>query len=211
MLRGLFTKRDKEPEGYIDYFKLNEWWQDNFTEQEKTHMVKTFQPMGASKDILVKGKFDILDNSPLSFLTSLSGWFDNPRDRELAHKIISKAEELVDFETNILNLHFFYPTKMKLFYKDRDTNPKSLATAVDFCLKQIAIAEKAAVAFRKEYEGSDLPTHEGYDQLCIILEKQEKFNDAIKYATQAREQGWRGDWNKRIERCKKRSENVISK
>ena len=36
---------------------------------------------------------------------------------------------------------------------------------------QIEISEKA-LTFRKEYGDSQLPAHEGYEQLCIILEKQ---------------------------------------
>lgn len=209
MIFGKLFNLNNDPEGYIGYLNLKDWWFDAFSEEERSHMVDIFQPMGASKDTLIKGKFEMLsNNSPLSFLTNLTGWFDNPRDRNLAHKIISKAEKFIDTEKNMLNLHFFYPTKMDLFYKDRDSNPESLQIAIESALKQVEIADKAATAFKKEYPGSPLPTHKGYSQLCIILEKQEKVDESIKYAQQAKAQGWNGDWDNRITRCQKKMEKL---
>ena len=205
MIFGKIFNANSDPEGYIGYFNLKGWWLDTFTEEERNHMVDIFQPMGASKDILVKGKLEAISNdSVLSFLTSLIGWFDNPRDRNLAYKIASKAGEFTKVEKDILNLHFFYPTKMKLFYKERDNNPDALQIAIDSCLKQIEIAEKSAAVFKKEYPDSSLPVHEGYSQLCIIFEKQGKFAEAIRIARQAKEQGWNDDWDRRINRCQKK-------
>ena len=34
--------------------------------------------------------------------------------------------------------------------------------------------------------------------MAVILEKQGNYNEAIALATQALEQGWAGDWEKRI-------------
>ena len=205
MIFAKIFNSNSDPEGYIGYFNLKDWWLGTFTEEERNHMLDIFRPMGASEDILVKGKFVTLGNdSVLSFLTSLTGWFDNPRDRNLAHKIITKAEEYVSVEKNILNLHFFYPTKMKLFYKERSNNPNALQIAIDSCLKQIEIAKKSAEVFKKEYPDSSLPAHEGYSQLCIIFEKQGKFAEAIRIAKQAKEQGWNDVWDKRINRCQKK-------
>lgn len=48
------------------------------------------------------------------------------------------------------------------------------------------------------------PSHTGYEQLAIVKEKQGDFIIAIKLAEQAKKEGWRGDWNKRIERCIKK-------
>jgi len=204
-----FLKTEKEPKGYIALFNLKDWWRDSFSDEERKHIVEVFQPLGASKDVLVVGEFLSSENDrPLSFLSSLAGWFDNPRDRHIANKIIAKAADFLVSEKNILDLHFFYPAKMKLFYKERE-NPSALKEATDACLKQIEISEKAAAAFRKEYGDSQLPAHEGYEQLCIILEKQGKFNEAIQFAEQAKKQGWSGAWDGRVERCKKKLEKSL--
>ena len=210
IFRKIFNSNNN-PEGYIGCFNLKDWWLNIFTEEERIHIIDIFQPVGAPKNILVKGKLGMFDDTPLSFLTSLTGWFDNLEDRNIAHKIILKAEDFIEIEKDILNLHFFYPTKMKLFYKDRNNNSKSLQISIDSALKQIEISEKAMTAFKKEYSNNLLPAHEGYSQLCIILEKQGKFNEAIKYAKQANTQGWSGDWDKRIVRCQKKSGKITRK
>jgi hypothetical protein len=196
--------------GYIGYFELDDWWLNNFLEDERKHMVDIFQPMGAPKDILITGQIGKpiseqgkSNDTPLSFLTTLVGWFDNPKDRVLAHKIVTKAEEYINTDGYILNLHFFYSTKMKLFYKSRDTNPQALQIAIESCENQISIAEKVGEVFRKMW-GEPIPTHEGYEQLCIIFEKQKKFEQVIEIAGHAKRQGWSGDWDKRIERCHKK-------
>jgi hypothetical protein len=212
MIFGKNFISNNDSEGYIAYYNLEDWWLNTFTEEERNHMVDIFQPMGASEDILSKGKLEMLsNNSSLSFLTNLTGWFDNPGDRSIAHRIISKAEEFVEAEKDIINLHFFYPTKMKLFYKDRDSDTASLQISIDSALKQIEISEKSAIAFKKEYPDSQLPAHEGYSQLCIILEKQGRFDEAIGYANQAKKQGWNGDWNNRIARCQKKNDKIQRK
>ena len=93
-------------------------------------------------------------------------------------------------------------------YKERDTDPQAIQKTIDYCGAQISIAEEAKKSWLKECSdiGGDrsLPTHKGYEQLCIIFEKQKKFDEVIKLATQAKEQGWNGDWDKRIERCNKK-------
>ena len=51
-----------------------------------------------------------------------------------------------------------------------------------------------------------LAQHSGYRQLCIIREKQGNHSEVIRLAEQAKSEGWVGDWDKRIERAKKKIE-----
>lgn len=152
-------------------------------------------------------RFTATTATVLPFLYTLASWLYKPADRAIAMKIISKADEYVPMEKNILDLHFFYATKMKMSYKARD-NPASLEEAIHCCLKQIELAPEAAHAFRVEFHDHKLPVHEGYDQLCIIYEKQGRYEEAIKIAEQAKSQGWNGEypghWDDRIERCRKK-------
>jgi tetratricopeptide (TPR) repeat protein len=48
-----------------------------------------------------------------------------------------------------------------------------------------------------------LPSHYGFKQLAIILQKRGDFNQALSLCEQAKAQGWKGDWDKRIARLKK--------
>jgi hypothetical protein len=54
------------------------------------------------------------------------------------------------------------------------------------------------------YDPCGMPEHTGYKQLCIICEKQGFFDEVINIAEQAKAEGWRGDWDKRIEKAKKK-------
>jgi len=49
-----------------------------------------------------------------------------------------------------------------------------------------------------------LGEHTGYKQLCIIREKQGNWQEVIRLAEQAKAEGWEGDWDKRIEKAKKK-------
>jgi len=59
--------------------------------------------------------------------------------------------------------------------------------------------------------GLPLPEHVGYKQLCIIMEKQKNYDEVIRLSKIAKEQGWSGDWDRRIEKCKKKIENIKKK
>ena len=56
--------------------------------------------------------------------------------------------------------------------------------------------------------GLPLPGHVGYKQLCIIMEKQKNYEEVSRLSKIAKEQGWSGDWDRRIEKCKKKIENI---
>jgi hypothetical protein len=56
------------------------------------------------------------------------------------------------------------------------------------------------------YDPCGMPEHLGYKQLCIICEKQGFWDEIINIAEQAKEEGWRGDWDKRIAKAKKKLE-----
>jgi hypothetical protein len=49
-----------------------------------------------------------------------------------------------------------------------------------------------------------LPEHTGFKRLCIIREKQGNYNEVIRLAIQAKEEGWMGNWDNRIEKAKKK-------
>ena len=135
-------------------------------------------------------------------------------NNEISSKIEISQQKNVEIEGKIANLsvksasvideHFFYQTKIETHYRNRDTDESALSKSIEACKQQIGISEKAKKAFLKEYDGSPLPSHIGYKQLCIILEKQKNYDEAIRIAQTAKKQGWTGDWDKIIEKCKKK-------
>jgi len=53
-----------------------------------------------------------------------------------------------------------------------------------------------------------LGEHPGYKQLCIIREKQGNWQEVVRFAEQAKSEGWAGDWDKRIEKAKKKLDKL---
>lgn len=122
---------------------------------------------------------------------------------------MQKTEELINNSSRVLDLHFFYMEKIKIYYKNRDNDLDALDNAIKACEQQIEIARKAKIAFIKEdrklgFNNIQLPRHSGFEQLAIIEEKRKNFESAIEGSNRAMEQGWAGDWEKQIERCKKK-------
>jgi len=111
---------------------------------------------------------------------------------------------MIDISTRILDLHFLYQIKIEIYYKNRDNDPEGINKAILACQQQIEISPKSRIAFKKEYKDSPLPRHIGFEQLAIIYEKQKHFTKAIEISQEALKQGWNGDWEKRIGRCKKK-------
>lgn len=216
LMFGLFNKKS-EIKGEIGYFKLEDWWLSTFTEEERDHIEDVFKPMGADPNSkpLTQGDISWTSQTAAGLLQALAGWFNNPRDREIAKKIIAKADELSSEASqsaptggNVLDRHFTLSEKMVIYYRERETTPDGLEKAIQACREQIVLAPEAAKAFLKEYPHQALPAHAGYRQLRIILEKQGKFDEAIALCEQAKAQGWADDWDKQIETLMKKKQKA---
>lgn len=206
---GLFNKKT-EIKGEIGYFKLQDWWLTAFSQEERDHIEDVFHPLGADPNSkpLTQGDISYTSETAAGLLHALAGWFNNPRDREIAKKIIDKADELAPTGTDVLDHHFTLQQKMEIYYRERETSPEALEKAISACIEQITLAPEAAKAFLKEYPEQSLPAHAGYSQLRIILEKQGKFDEAIELCKKAEQQGWAGNWDKQIETLKKKKEKA---
>jgi len=203
---SLFRK-NKKIEGEIGYFGLQEWWLSDLTKEEQNVILSVYNPLGIGEDSLIKGKIFSTSQTVIGLLSGLSGWFKKPEYREIGYKIIKKAEELASDKIPFLDLHFLYQPKIQIYYRNRDNDEFALSLAIEACKQQIGISEKAKEAFIKEM-GLPLPGHVGYKQLCIIMEKQKDYEEVIRLSKIAKEQGWSGDWDRRIEKCKKKMENI---
>lgn len=197
-----FLTGKKKVAGLIGYFDLGEWWLSEFSESERRHILEKYQGDGSAVS-LTSGEIKSTSRSSIFYLYSLAGWFSRKGECYLAQRILKKAEELVDSRSSILDRHFLYQHKLEAYYKDRDDEEK-LEKAIEACRQQIALSEEARNTFLTEYEGTRLPSHRGYEQLAIILEKQKRYQEVIDLCSRAKAQEWSGDWEKRIERCRKK-------
>ena len=198
----MFRKSNKAPAGLIQYFGLTDWWLTVFTEEERKKIVSTFQPLGGAPNSLTVGDITYSNGTAVGLLSPLAGWFRNAEDRSIAYRIIEKAEELA-LQADVLERHFLYGAKIQAYYPFCNKDDFALPRAVQACEQQIEMSSEAARAFREKYPG-ELPAHMGFEQLTIIRERQGDFESAINLSQNADKGGWAGDWENRIERCKKK-------
>ncbi len=203
-----FFNKKKKIRGYIRLYSLEDWWADDLSEEERKYILATYLPMGGDGKSLIEEdiKAENFIGSPrhvVHFLSSLASWFKRKNDRHIARKIFKKTLSLVDNNTKVLDLHFMYQHIIQIYYKDRKT-AEYYNKAIWACNEQIKLAKHSPKAFYDEWGDTSLPRHVGYDQLVIVLEKEKKYNEAIALCTQAKDEGWNGDWDKRISRCKKK-------
>ena len=235
-----FRNKRKQIHGFIGASGLTDWWLTEFDDDERAHILATFQPMGASDGgrMLIEGQSSGDVSDPSHLISNLATWFKYETDRTIGFRIIDKAEELLSVSENVLTKHFTYQAKAQVYYRWRDTDSFAFERAETACRDQIQLAPLAVEAFlapaKKPFIeirwGKDskeeaqrkidlvkrgearfdrhpldtLPSHHGYKQLAIILEKRGDYVAAGALSEQAREQGWKGDWDARIARLNKR-------
>jgi len=195
--------KDKKIKGEIGYFKLEDWWLNNFNEQQREYITDTYQPMGGSSRSLVEGNIDWSSATVGSFLSNLGSWFMGPKDRDLGRIIFDKALELSENSNDPLDKHFTLQGLIQIYYRDRDKDD-FYAKAIEYCKRQIKMQSQASAKFKQEYPNQALPAHVGYEQYSIVLEKEKKYSEVISLSEEANRNGWAGSWKERIERCKKK-------
>lgn len=114
--------------------------------------------------------------------------------RELRRDVTSAA--------NPVDRHFALQVLAQAAYRLRAVHPDALEDAEAACREQILLADVVGPALRQEF-GSK-PSHHGYKQLAIILDKQKRYAEALDVVERARAEGWDGDWDKRAERLAKK-------
>jgi hypothetical protein len=92
---------------------------------------------------------------------------------------------------------------MQFYYRFRKIDDFAFDVAVQAWLNQISLATDTKKAFLEEYKNSPLPSHAWYEQVCIIYEKQNKYQEALELCNKAKSEWWNNDWNKKIERITK--------
>lgn len=211
------TSKTPEYKGYIGYFDLNEWWNQNFSLEEQNYIAQNFNKKRDYSELnenrklrqlsgcrLMEAKIGYTSESLLQFVTSLHVGINNKRNREISLKIIEKTEELITPSTPIIDLHFFYSWKFGNYFSLSNLNNKYYFKSMEAYEQQQKISHLAAQAFSKIGSDGFIPSHPVFKRMAIVMEKEKKFEEAISICQKAQVEGWNGDWQKRIERCMKK-------
>jgi hypothetical protein len=205
-------KGDLSVKGEIQYYNLQDWWLNELTEDERVAIKKVYKASDYTNEgrDIDKGTVSYISRSKIAFLVNMLSWFTKNEYYRIAVKMLNVAEKSVSSETDILDRHFLYSIGIKIYYSNRNNDNKALDTVIEYCKKQIDISKEAKEAFLKGYPNSNLPSHRGFKQLAIVYEKNEQYKEAIVVSKQALVDGWNDDWNRRIDRLQKKTNNLCN-
>jgi tetratricopeptide (TPR) repeat protein len=204
--------------GRIGHFGLAAWWLTEFTEEERRTIQSRYGRWVSASDptheatafdgryMLVEAEGSQSGGTAAFFLANLAEWLNTPSTRDLARRVLEKAEAVC---SDALDRHIVYQVLIPVSYKDRHKDRMYLEAAISACHKQIAVAQEAIQEWGQR-RGGIVPTHKGYEQLAIIREKEGNYKEAIRLSRKAMEQGWgwKAQWDRRIERCERKLAKV---
>lgn len=196
-------------EGELGHFGLGGWWLSAFTRAERKHIEASYQPAGSPGNAksLTTGQGHSRFHSSVGLLTALAAQLrSKPEDRDLASRVLVKAEQRARAEDDVIGLHLVYQEMIRLHAKWRDYFLDALDLAFGACHKQIMLAPAVAEAIRATRPDEPLPGHLGFQKMAVFLEKEGSYTKAIETCKQAREQGWDGNWTWRIGTLAKKRE-----
>jgi len=196
MFFNFFTSK---PKGLIKYFNLIPFWESLSLEQQQylRHMYNS--GLGVDPKNLTDIEIESTQ-SKLSFLTILIQSPKVDSDEKLFQEVINEAEDFIPQCKDIDDIHFYLQSLIIYYYKKRNNN-FFYELAKKNCLRQMEIAPEVKKSFIQKYD-APLPRHYGFKQYSIILEKERKYEEAVAICNLANDQGWSGDWSKRLENLK---------
>jgi hypothetical protein len=194
--------------GYIAHFNLIDWWLATFSSDERARLAKVFtQSYAHATD---RGPDWSLDHgvvvstgmSELRFLSRLAAFSRAIGDRSVTDRVLARA---ADAKGSFVDRHIYLGILIQ-------HTPKSETAYIELlCRELIELAPAARMWFRTVARKRPLPGHIGFQQLAILKEKQKAYGEAVELCRQALRQGWRGDWEKRIERCELRRSKLAER
>lgn len=192
--------------GEIGYLKLTRWWLSEFTEVERCYIESVYQPLGMiskAEHPLTHGNVTYNKLTVMMLLTCLATWFQAGSDRHLARRMLTRAEQELPLEQNIMTINSFWNTKRETYYLDGEKDPEALKIAIQACREQVAIAVKVAEEMRLHYSSSVFPEHRGYQLLINLEMEKQNYSEVIRLCQEAKFQGWSGNWEQQISSCRK--------
>ncbi|QSX37993.1 hypothetical protein [Shewanella sedimentimangrovi] len=206
----------------LEYYDLKEWWNTALTPAQREQISRDYQPMGYPSEerylyakLVGKSYGDTDKCCLLNVLACVAKDDAKGIIRDKTEQAVKEA--LSQPRRNYIDIHLALDGLIKYHYPLRN-DQAHYEKAKELCLLQISISSKLVKKFRypekpKELkrlhkltgmthpyydEPQILPSHTGYKQLAIILEKEGDLEGALELSQKALEQGWSDDYEKRI-------------
>ncbi len=201
-----------EVEGEIGHFGLEAWWFATFSRSERVYIEKTYQHPGlltVARPLTTGSGPSVYESAP-ALLTAVANQLSTcAQERDMALRLLTKAEERAQTESDALALHLAYDGMIRLHDRWKEQYPDALDAVFAACFKQVRIAEQVARRLHSRYPMRPLPTHIGYEMMVTMLVDVENYDRAIDACRQARLEGWPGDWTARIQQLAKDSGSPV--
>jgi hypothetical protein len=199
--------RHSQSTGQLGYFGLTGWWMSSFSAAERDYMEAVFRTSESPADSkpLTRDRGGTVFQTAAGLLTILADRLsERSQDRDLASRVLAKAEQRALAVDDTLGLHLVYHQVIRLHNRWKDTFPDARDVAFAACHKQIRLAPQAAKALRQKRPNEPLPVHLGYLFASTMLERDDAYEAAIELCRQAKSEGWAGDWLSRIQQLNKK-------
>jgi hypothetical protein len=200
------VEKSADVEGEIACYGLESWWLTALSAAERERIEAVYHHPGlpAGERPLTTGSGPSAHQSVAHLLIAMAGPVGRrPEDRDLASRILAKAEECAKAARDVLALHLTYEAMIELHDRWRNEFPDAGDAAFAACYKQTRIAKDVAKAFRDRYPMRALPTHNGYVLMVSMLTEEGSYAQAISFCEKAKAQGWPGDWVQQIQHVAK--------
>lgn len=196
---------EKKIDGLVRVLGLDDWWLHELTQCDRDAVHKSYGPGHGESE----GTLSWTTQSRIGFLTNVADWLKGEDTRSTAYKFIQKADEIWPDGASAIDRHFALAAMCRVFYRWRDTDEFALDAAIAACKRSLSMHHEVAIVFRQPVHvlpwGSGLPSHHCFKQLAIIEEKRGHFAEAIDLCEEAKQEGWLGDWDKRMARLRKKA------
>jgi tetratricopeptide (TPR) repeat protein len=198
-IMGLFRSGPSVPD-FIVGVGLEDWYTNLSDEQQqKLHEYSTFFGTGGEMNLLDKGTGET-SQSAQEYLKGVGSTAASEKDYGFAEMVLLEALEREDGSAT--STHFTYNELIDVYYKQRDDRKDAIEKCIQYCKKDIEIADEFVVEF------GEVPRIPSFKRLAIIYERQEQYADAIAVCDQALEigttDGTKGGFEGRKDRLRKK-------
>jgi hypothetical protein len=168
--------------GFFGYFKLMDWYHNEFSTEEKESFKKAygnggmwypFDRLASREESYIQGR------GPVDLLTTILHKiiFKNNYPVDITVKVANKLHSLIGDQTAILEKHFAYLELIKLYKKQMSASPDYEAQYVQACLDMVSIAKEARTAFESDGDGR-LPNNRTFHELSDYYHSKKMFKEA---------------------------------
>lgn len=195
----LFGSEQTVPD-LIAALDLRDWYLDLSTEQrQKLHQHSTRFGTGGESNSLERNVTETSQTAQ-EYLKGVGSTAVSENDYAFAEMVLLSALEFEDGSAT--STHFTYTTLIDLYYKQRDNWENAIENCIEYCRKDIAIADEFVGEF------GDVPRIPSFKRLAIIYQKQGNHEAALDICDQALEigttDGTKGGFEGRKDRLRKK-------